>query len=69
MHRRVAFGIVARMGAHGMEALVLGFMIAVWLLSMWISNTATILAMLPVAEAFLASLPQGHETFQSVRVV
>lgn len=59
MHKRVAFSIVGTMGGRGMSALLGGFMLAVWLLSMWISNTATILAMLPVAEAFLASLPKG----------
>ena len=65
MHRRIAFGIVGKLGGRGVGALIGGFMLAVWLLSMWISNTATILAMLPVAEAFLASLPAGHEQFQS----
>jgi len=34
------------------------------LLSMWISNTAAILCMLPVAQAFLESLPPGTELFQ-----
>ena len=50
LHRRVALNIVARVG--GSERLtVLGFMLATALLSMWISNTATAMMMLPIALA------------------
>ena len=50
LHRRVALNIVARVG--GSERLtVLGFMLATALLSMWISNTATAMMMLPIAMA------------------
>ena len=65
MHRRIAFSVVALVGGGGMAALIAGFMGSTWLLSMMISNTATTLAMLPVADAFLASLPPGTERFQS----
>jgi len=47
------------------ELLIAGFMLSVWALSMWISNTATMLCMLPVAQAFLSTLPKGHERFES----
>jgi sodium-dependent dicarboxylate transporter 2/3/5 len=63
MHRRVAYSIVSSMGCRT-ELLLGGFMISVWLLSMWISNTAAILCMLPVAQAFLQTLPPATEAFQ-----
>ena len=50
LHRRIALGIIHRMGL-GIKRLVLGFMLASAFLSMWISNTATTLMLLPVAMA------------------
>jgi sodium-dependent dicarboxylate transporter 2/3/5 len=47
-HRRLAVGIVRLVGGGG-RRLVLGFMLACALCSMWISNTATTLMLLPVA--------------------
>ena len=52
-HRRLALGLVRLVGATGGRRLVLGFMLATALLSMWISNTATSLMMLPIAMAVL----------------
>ena len=52
-HRRIALGMVALFGASSGRRLVLGFMVAAALLSMWISNTATTLMLLPVALAVL----------------
>lgn len=54
-HRRVALGMVRLMGSHSPRRLVLGFMAAGALLSMWISNTATVLMLVPVALAVLDS--------------
>lgn len=51
-HRRIAYGLVAMTGS-GSKNLVLGFMLASALCSMWISNTATTLMLLPVAIAVL----------------
>lgn len=48
LHKRIALNIVARSGAHP-AGLILGFMAAAALLSMWVSNTATTLMMLPIA--------------------
>lgn len=50
-HRRMALGMVKLIGASSGRRLVLGFMIASAVLSMWISNTATALMLLPVAIA------------------
>jgi len=52
-HRRVALTMVNLFGATSSRRLVFGFMAAAALLSMWISNTATTLMLLPVALAVL----------------
>ncbi len=52
-HRRMALGMVRVFGGGSSKRLVFGFMAASALLSMWISNTATTLMLLPVALAVL----------------
>ncbi len=52
-HRRIALFMVNLFGGGSSRGLVLGFMTASALLSMWISNTATTLMLLPVALAVL----------------
>lgn len=52
-HRRIAIGMV-RMTGGGPRSLVLGFMLASALCSMWISNAATTLMLLPVALAVVS---------------
>ncbi len=54
-HRRIALGMVRLFGQHSKRGLVFGFMAASAVLSMWISNTATTLMLLPVALAILDS--------------
>ncbi len=53
LHRRIAFSLVQAFGRYGRKGLVLGFMVATAACSMWISNTATVLVLLPVAMAVL----------------
>ena len=52
-HRRIALKMVSLCGGGGGKSLVLGFMVASAGLSMWISNTATTLMMLPMVIAVL----------------
>lgn len=52
-HRRIALGMVHLFGVSSDRRLVMGFMAAAAVLSMWISNTATSLMLLPVALAVL----------------
>jgi sodium-dependent dicarboxylate transporter 2/3/5 len=52
-HRRIALNMVRLFGSHSDRRLVFGFMAAAACLSMWISNTATTLMLLPVAMAVL----------------
>ena len=54
-HRRVALGVVRLVGSQSPRRVVVGFMVAGASLSMWISNTATVLMLLPVALAVLDS--------------
>ena len=60
-HRRVAIGMVRLFGANSGLRLVLGFMAASAVLSMWISNTATTLMLLPVVLAILDAAPEREK--------
>ena len=48
LHRRIALGIIGRVGTRP-GSIIFGFMLASAFLSMWVSNTATALMMLPIA--------------------
>ncbi|MFT5129048.1 MAG: sodium-dependent dicarboxylate transporter 2/3/5 [Rhodothermales bacterium] len=54
-HRRIALMMVNGCGGGGGRSVVFGFMLATAVISMWISNTATTLMMLPMAIAILQS--------------
>lgn len=54
-HRRLALTMVHWFGSSNPKRLVLGFMVAAATLSMWISNTAATLMLLPVALAVIDS--------------
>jgi sodium-dependent dicarboxylate transporter 2/3/5 len=55
LHRRIALRIILAVGASP-RRLLLGFMIAAWFLSMWVSNTATTMMMVPMALAIVLQL-------------
>lgn len=48
LHIRIALGLLRMVGTH-IDGMIGGFMIAAGLLSMWMSNTATVVMMLPIA--------------------
>lgn len=52
LHRRVALNIISVIGTSP-DRLVLGFMVATAFLSMWISNTATTMMMMPIGLAVI----------------
>ncbi len=60
LHERIALQVVKRTGSHP-QALVGGFMLATAFLSMWISNTATALMMLPIALAVVEMVAKNAE--------
>ncbi len=57
LHKRIALNVLALFGGQPLH-LVLGFMLASAGLSMWISNTATTLMMLPIALAIISRCEQ-----------
>lgn len=58
VHKRLAIMMVNAIGANSKKRLVMGFMLATAMLSMWISNTATVLIMLPIALAVLSQVQE-----------
>jgi sodium-dependent dicarboxylate transporter 2/3/5 len=58
LHKRIALGIIHAVGG-GPPRIILGFMVAAAFLSMWISNTATAVMMVPIG---LAMVLQVEET-------
>ncbi len=63
-HRRLALYMVNLFGGDSQRRLVMGFMVASAALSMWVSNTATTLMLLPVAYAVLQSVDSSGGTSQ-----
>jgi len=60
VHEQIARRIIAVVGDEKPKVL-LGFILSTGLLSMWISNTATTLMMLPMAIAVIQSMPKQHQ--------
>ena len=58
LHRRIALTVLSRVGARE-DRQIGGFMIATAALSMWVSNTATVALMLPVALSIVPRGPDG----------
>jgi sodium-dependent dicarboxylate transporter 2/3/5 len=56
IHKRFALYMVNATGTQSPTRLVMGFMLTAALLSMWISNTATTLVLLPIAMAVLPAV-------------
>ncbi|ANM31833.1 anion transporter [Acidobacteria bacterium Mor1] len=52
LHRRVALWVVEGFGRSG-NSLILGFMLAAALISMWVTNTATTMMLLPIATSVI----------------
>ncbi|MEM9054136.1 MAG: SLC13 family permease [Pseudomonadota bacterium] len=62
LHKRIALSVVSMVGASP-RALVGGFMLATAILSMWISNTASTLMMVPIALSAAAALSTRDPKF------
>ncbi|WP_053218522.1 SLC13 family permease [Virgibacillus senegalensis] len=52
LHKRIALSIISAIGT-STEKIILGFMVATGFLSMWISNTATAMMMVPIGLAII----------------
>lgn len=62
LHKRIALNIVKLTGTTP-NKVVLGFMIATGLISMWISNTASTVVMLPIALSVIQLLVDNKDNF------
>jgi sodium-dependent dicarboxylate transporter 2/3/5 len=61
LHRRIALSIINLIGTN-VKSIILGFMVATAFLSMWISNTATAVMMLPIGLAIISQLKDNPST-------
>lgn len=61
LHRRIALNVIKLIGTN-IKSIILGFMVATAGLSMWISNTATSVMMLPIGMAIVAQLKDNPST-------
>jgi len=62
LQRRVAIALIGAMGTRP-RRIIAGFLTASTLISMWVSNTATAMMMLPIAASVVALLPaDAHRT-------
>lgn len=68
LHRRIALNIIHLTGTNA-NGILLGFMLATAFLSMWISNTATAVMMLPIAVSVIDLLTRDADKYppQGVR--
>lgn len=64
LHKRIALNIIRVTGTHA-NGIILGFMIATAFLSMWISNTATAVMMLPIALSVIELLQDARSSDKS----
>lgn len=68
LHKRIAINIIYMIGSN-LSRIVLGFMIATAFLSMWVSNTATAVMMLPIALAIVQQLSDNPATPQNEKII
>jgi sodium-dependent dicarboxylate transporter 2/3/5 len=61
LHRRIALHIINAIGSKA-SYLILGFMLSTAFLSMWISNTATTVMMLPIAIAIANQIKEQNQS-------
>lgn len=59
LHRRIALNVLVWTGSQGNQILM-GFMLASFLISMWLSNTATTMMMFPIATSVLTVIAKTN---------
>jgi len=64
LHKRIALSIIKLIGTN-VNYIILGFMVATGFLSMWISNTATAVMMLPIGIAIISQLKDNPNTVEN----
>ncbi|MCL4107827.1 UNVERIFIED_CONTAM: hypothetical protein GTU68_027212 [Idotea baltica] len=68
LHRRIALSIIQFIGTN-VKLIILGFMVATAFLSMWISNTATSIMMLPIGLAIITQLKDNPKTKEDENLI
>lgn len=68
LHRRIALNIINLIGSD-IKMIILGFMAATAFLSMWISNTATSVMMLPIGMAIISQLRDNPLTKEDENLI
>jgi len=63
LHKRIALNIINFIGTD-VSKIILGFMLATAFMSMWISNTATSVMMLPIGMAIITQLKDNPSTIE-----
>ena len=63
LHRRISLMIISLIGTN-LKRVILGFMVATGFMSMWISNTATSVMMLPIGMAIVAQYKDHPDTLE-----
>lgn len=68
LHKRIALNIINFIGTNVVN-IILGFMVATAFMSMWISNTATTVMMLPIGMAIVAQLRDNPKTIEDENLI
>ncbi|SDS50305.1 solute carrier family 13 (sodium-dependent dicarboxylate transporter), member 2/3/5 [Formosa sp. Hel1_31_208] len=68
LHKRIALNIIHIIGTD-VRKIILGFMVATAFLSMWISNTATSVMMLPIGIAIIKQLKDNPNTLENENLI
>jgi sodium-dependent dicarboxylate transporter 2/3/5 len=68
VHKRIALSIIKIVGTN-VTQIILGFMLATAFLSMWISNTAAAVMILPVGMAIVAQLKDNPDTIEDENLI
>lgn len=68
LHKRIALNIINIIGSN-IQKIILGFMLATAFLSMWISNTATSVMMLPIGIAIIKQLKDNPRTDENENLI
>ena len=66
LHKRIALNIVMLVGTKP-KSIIIGFMVSAAFLSMWVSNTATAMMMLPIALSIIG-LVESEESMESAQL-
>jgi sodium-dependent dicarboxylate transporter 2/3/5 len=67
LHRRIALNLIRLTGTSA-NGIILGFMLATAFLSMWISNTASTIMMLPIATSVIGLIEQNSDNKNGLRL-